>query len=110
MSPRDAEALKKPDLLFAGCRVDELPLYFLGAEADAIALYEQLFAHCEGIYFRYLDIFGDPVVIPAPAGMPPAARLRARRSAVSERRSDVRRLRSAARISSFFRANFSAAI
>ena len=34
----------------------------LGTEADAVALYEQLFAHCNGLYFRYLDAFGDPVV------------------------------------------------
>ena len=62
----DSEALKKPEMLFAGCRTTNLPLYFAGSEADAAALYEQLFAHCRGIYFRYLDAFGDPVVYPAP--------------------------------------------
>jgi type VI secretion system protein ImpG len=62
----DSEALKKPEMLFAGCRITNLPLYFAGSEADAAALYEQLFAHCRGIYFRYLDAFGDPVVHPAP--------------------------------------------
>ena len=62
----DSEALKKPEMLFAGCRTTNLPLYFAGSEADAAALYEQLFAHCRGIYFRYLDAFGDPVVHPAP--------------------------------------------
>jgi type VI secretion system protein ImpG len=35
-------------------------------ESDSVAIYEQLFAHGKGIYFRYLDAFGDPVVIPAP--------------------------------------------
>ncbi len=65
--PRDAEALSKPEMLFAGCRTANLPLYFAGSEADAVALYEQLFAHCRGIYFRYLDEFGDPVVRLAPA-------------------------------------------
>ena len=47
------------------CRTTELPIYFLGPEADSIALYEQLFADCMGVYFRYLDDFGDPVVVPA---------------------------------------------
>ncbi len=60
--PPDAEALKKPEMQFAGCRVTNLPIYFAGSEADSIAVYEQLFAHCEGIYFRCLDEFGDPVV------------------------------------------------
>ena len=64
--PSDSEALKKPEMLFAGCRTTNLPLYFAGSEADAAALYEQLFAHCRGIYFRCLDAFGDPVVHPAP--------------------------------------------
>ena len=31
-----------------------------------VALYEQLFAHCRGIYFRHLDQFGNPVVFEAP--------------------------------------------
>jgi type VI secretion system protein ImpG len=65
--PTDADALKKPEMQFAGCRTANLPLYFTGSEADSIALYEQLFAHCAGIYFRCLDEFGDPVVYPAPA-------------------------------------------
>ncbi len=64
--PSDSEALKKPEMLFAGCRTTNLPLYFAGSEADAAALYEQLFAHCRGIYFRCLDAFGDPVVHPGP--------------------------------------------
>jgi type VI secretion system protein ImpG len=65
--PPDAATLNKLEMLFAGCRTNNLPLYFVGSEADAVALYEQLFAHCRGIYFRYLDEFGDPVVRPAPA-------------------------------------------
>jgi type VI secretion system protein ImpG len=64
--PADAEAFKKPELRFAGCRATELPLYLTGSEADSVALYEQLFAHCKGIYFRCLDSFGDPLVYPAP--------------------------------------------
>jgi len=62
----DPEALKKPETWFASCRTTDLPLYFTGPEADSIALYEQLFAHCKGVYFRFLDDFGDPVVFPAP--------------------------------------------
>jgi type VI secretion system protein ImpG len=65
--PSDAEALSNPEMLFSGCRTANLPLYFAGSEADAIALYEQLFGHCRGVYFRYLDSFGDPVVRPAPS-------------------------------------------
>ena len=61
--PPDSEAFKKPEMMFAGCRTGNLPLYFTGPEADAAALYEQLFAHCRGIYFRCLDSFGDPVVV-----------------------------------------------
>jgi type VI secretion system protein ImpG len=64
--PADAEALKKPEMLFAGCRTTELPLYFVGSESDSVALYEQLFAHCKGVYFRCLDSFGDPMVFRAP--------------------------------------------
>jgi type VI secretion system protein ImpG len=60
--PPDADVVKKPETWFAGCRTSSLPVYLLGAEADAIALYAQLFAHCGGIYFRWLDRFGDPVV------------------------------------------------
>jgi len=64
--PSDADAHKKPELMIAGCRTSDLPLYFVGAEAESVALYEQLFAHCRGVYFRHLDHFGDPVVTPAP--------------------------------------------
>jgi type VI secretion system protein ImpG len=62
----DSLIQKTPTAWFAGCRTTELPFYLIGSEADSVALYEQLFADCVGIYFRYLDEFGDPVVIPAP--------------------------------------------
>jgi type VI secretion system protein ImpG len=62
----DAEARSKPETWFAGCRITELPIHLCGAEQDAIALYEQIISGCVGVYFRYLDDFGDPVVIPAP--------------------------------------------
>ncbi|KRP88134.1 type VI secretion protein [Bradyrhizobium pachyrhizi] len=64
--PADAETRNKPETWFAGCRTSELPIYLTGAESDAIALYEQLTSNCVGLYFRYLDDFGDPVVIRAP--------------------------------------------
>ena len=64
--PSDEESRKQPDTWFAGCRTTELPVYFAGNEADSVALYEQMFADCVGIYLRYLDDFGDPVVIPVP--------------------------------------------
>ena len=57
----DLDALKQPDKLIAGCKISELPLTFLGDEADAVALYEQIFGNCTGIYLRSLDGFGDPV-------------------------------------------------
>jgi len=66
--PSEADAQKKPELMIAGCRTSDLPLYLVGAEAEAVALYEQLFAHCRGIYLRHLDPFGDPVVTPVPLG------------------------------------------
>ncbi len=62
----DTESRKKPETWFAGCRLNDLPIYFLGAEADAVALYEQVISDCVGVYFRYLDDFGDPVIVRAP--------------------------------------------
>jgi type VI secretion system protein ImpG len=60
-------ARKTPTAWFAGCRATELPVYLVGNEADSVALYEQLFADCGGVFFRHLDEFGDPVILPAPA-------------------------------------------
>ncbi len=63
--PSDAEAAERPDLWFDGCRVNELPVHFLGPEQDAIALYEQIFAGAVAVHFRCLDPFGDPIVVTA---------------------------------------------
>jgi type VI secretion system protein ImpG len=63
----DAEGLKQPMTWFAGCRTTALPVYFVGNEADAIALYEQIFSDRISIHFRFLDEFGDPAIVPAPA-------------------------------------------
>ena len=52
-----------PQTWFAGCPVDVLPIHLVGPETDAVALYEQLFAGCTGLYLRHLDANGDPVVI-----------------------------------------------
>ncbi len=60
------ESQKKPDVWFQGCRIQELPVYLGGAEADADALCEQLFGHCRAVWFRYADQFGNPVIVPAP--------------------------------------------
>jgi type VI secretion system protein ImpG len=62
--PPDKDALTKPELRFSGCPIGSLRFHLLGQETDAVALYEQLFAHCRGVYFRTLDEFGDPVVAP----------------------------------------------
>jgi type VI secretion system protein ImpG len=63
----DEEARTKPEYWFAGCRTGELPIYLGGAEDDAIALYEQIIGNCVGVYFRFLDDYGDPVVHKMPA-------------------------------------------
>ena len=65
--PPDAEAHQKPELRVSECRIPSLRFHLLGQESDAVALYEQLFAHCRGVYFRVLDSFGDPVVFGDPA-------------------------------------------
>jgi type VI secretion system protein ImpG len=65
--PGDEVPATDPLTLFAGCRTDVLPIHLLGQEADAIALYEQIFANRVQVSLRHLDAFGDPVVTPLPA-------------------------------------------
>jgi type VI secretion system protein ImpG len=65
----DKEAQTRPELRFSSYRVKSLRFHLLGQETDAVALYEQLFAHCAGVYFRMLDAFGDPVITPGRADM-----------------------------------------
>ncbi len=67
--PDDKEAQARPELRFSSCRVTGLRFHLLGQETDGVALYDQLFAHCRGVYFRILDSFGDPVVVPGEPGM-----------------------------------------
>jgi type VI secretion system protein ImpG len=64
--PPDAEALGDPGSHVAGCRARSLPIHLLGPESDTAALLEQLFAQRAHIHFRYLDAFGDPVVVQHP--------------------------------------------
>jgi type VI secretion system protein ImpG len=66
--PHTPEAMRDSAAWFAGCRTSALRVHLVGDQADAVALYEQLFGDCLGIYFRYLDVFGDPVIVPAPEG------------------------------------------
>jgi type VI secretion system protein ImpG len=67
--PADKDAQARPELRFSASRVKALRFHLLGPETDAVALYEQLFAHCRGVYFRALDAFGDPVVTPCRSEM-----------------------------------------
>lgn len=52
-----------PELQFAKCKTDTLKFYLVGPEADAVGIYEQIHAHTVHVTLRYLDRFGDPVVI-----------------------------------------------
>lgn len=62
----DKAAAANAETWFSGCAVDVLPVHLVGPEADAVAIYEQLFADCTGIYLRHADAFGDPVVTALP--------------------------------------------
>jgi type VI secretion system protein ImpG len=64
--PDDRQAALKPDIWISKCRIDDLPVHVVCNEADAVRIYEKLLAHCRGIYFRYLNEFGDPVLVKAP--------------------------------------------
>ncbi len=54
--PADKEARARPELRFSSCRIKALRFHLVGQETDAVALYEQLFAHCRGVYFRVLEL------------------------------------------------------
>jgi type VI secretion system protein ImpG len=66
LEPADKQVAQKADWWFANCRTDELPFHIIGNEGDAVRLYEKLFANTTGIYFRYLDEAGDPIIVPLP--------------------------------------------
>jgi type VI secretion system protein ImpG len=61
--PSEEEALKRADFWASRCRAKSLRIHLIGPEADAVAIYEQMFARLRGVYFRRLDAFGDPVGI-----------------------------------------------
>lgn len=63
-----ARASSDPQTWFAGCALDALTVHLVGPEADAVAIYEQVFADCTAIHLRYLDASGDPVLVPLPPG------------------------------------------
>jgi type VI secretion system protein ImpG len=66
MEPADKQVAQKADGWFANCRADELPFHIICNEGDAVRLYEKLFASTTGIYFRYLDEAGDPIIVQLP--------------------------------------------
>lgn len=57
-----------PQTWFSGCPLDALTVHLVGPEAEAVAIHEQLFADCVALHLRYLDAFGDPVVVPLDRG------------------------------------------
>jgi type VI secretion system protein ImpG len=59
----DEPAEDKPEFWASRCKTKSLRFHLIGPEAEAISLYEQMFAHCRGVYFRRLDSFGDPVAL-----------------------------------------------
>ncbi|MGU3286062.1 type VI secretion system baseplate subunit TssF [Methylobacterium mesophilicum] len=61
-----ARTVEDPQTWFSGCALDTLPVHLVGPEADAVAIYEQILADRMGVYLRYLDGFGDPVLVSLP--------------------------------------------
>ena len=94
----DEAARTRPEFWFAGCRIDELPIYLCGAEDDAVALYEQIIGNCIGVYIRYLDDYGDPVVIKLPPGAVQQVGFDEQELAVPDRQSRISRIGTVERI------------
>ena len=67
--PSEADVGRRPELFASRCKTRSLRFHLVGPEAEAVALYEQMFAHCRGVWFRYLNAFGDPVEIRGGPGM-----------------------------------------
>jgi type VI secretion system protein ImpG len=61
--PSDEDAAKRPEFWASRCKTKSLRFHLVGPEAEAVALYEQMFAHCRGVWFRHLNAFGDPVAV-----------------------------------------------
>lgn len=66
--PADSVVIDDPTATVKGCGLDGLTFHLVGAEADAIALYEQVFSHLNGLHLRYLDGFGDAKVVSVGSG------------------------------------------
>lgn len=64
--PAGAQIYAKPETWFSRCRAGELPFHIICSEGDAVRIYEMLFGHMVSIHFRYLNEFGDPVILQAP--------------------------------------------
>jgi type VI secretion system protein ImpG len=59
-------ASSQPWSLFSDTKATELSVRLVGAEAHANAIYEQIFGHCTGVWFRCVDANNDATVIEAP--------------------------------------------
>lgn len=64
--PNGKPGAVKPEAFFSSCRADDLPFHIVCAEGDAVRIYEMLFGHASGLFIRYLDDAGDPVVVSLP--------------------------------------------
>lgn len=62
----ESAASLHPGLSFDECIASHLPIYLAGADTHANALYEQIFGHCTGLWFRCVDENNDATVIEAP--------------------------------------------
>ncbi|MEM0907218.1 MAG: type VI secretion system baseplate subunit TssF [Pseudomonadota bacterium] len=58
----------QPDQWAKACAADSLSFHLVGAEADSVILYEQVFARLQGAFVRFLDKHGDPMAIALPPG------------------------------------------
>lgn len=64
--PMDRQVAKKPESWVSKCRTTELTFHIVCPEVDAVRIYERIIASTTAIYVRYLNDFGDPVIIPLP--------------------------------------------
>jgi type VI secretion system protein ImpG len=64
--PTAKQSAKKADGWISKCRTSDLTFYIVCQEADAVRIYEKIFANTKGIYIRHLNAFGDPVISPLP--------------------------------------------
>ena len=62
----DKPGVTPPGAPVSDLPITTLPVHLTGNMADAIAVYEQLFANCRRITLRYLDAFGDPKFLALP--------------------------------------------